>query len=197
MKKYIVSVLIPCLLLQFVGCYSLQPISVGDESELINLENKDIRFALSTGETVSSEAYHHILISSPSEFIIGEGYRYIKNSNSFESFSGKVLLNDIDSVSFNKQQRIYTVRLKTKDRIRFLKGDYFVVTNKTENGFWFWDKSISRKVDPSTISSIEVDKINIVATSLLVGGSVLIIAIIILASKFHLTGPIFSGGGSF
>jgi hypothetical protein len=194
MKKYIVSVLIPCLLLQFVGCYSFQPISVVDES---NLENKDIRFALSTGETVSSKAYHHTLILYPSEFIIGKGDRYFNSSNSFESFEGKVLINDIDSISFNKQQRVNTVRLKSKDRIRLVEGDYFVVTNKTENGFWFWDKNISRKVDPSTISSIEADKINIVNTSLLVGSSVLIIAIIVLASTFHLNGPLLGGGGSF
>lgn len=196
MKKFIASILIPALLLQLFGCYSFQSISVDNESELAGLENKDIRFTLLTGETVLSEEYHHALITHPSEFIIGKGNRYFKNSNSFESFSGRVLLADVDSVSFNKQQSIFTVWLKMKDRIRFLEGDYFVVTNKTENGFWFWDKNISRKVDPGTISAIEADKINIVNTSLLVGGSVLIIAIIILASTFHFNGSLV-GNGSF
>lgn len=193
MKKYIVSVLIPCLLLQFVGCYSFQPISVGDESELINLENKDIRFTLSTGETVSSETYHHTLILYPSEFIIGKGNRYFNGSNSFESFEGKVLINDIDSISFNKQQSIYTVWLKTQDKIRFLQGDYFVVTNKTENGLWYWDKSTTKRVDLNEISSIEVDKINIVNTSLLAISGALIIAIIVVWSFFPLTVPSLGG----
>lgn len=196
MKKYIVSVLIPCLLLQFVGCYSFQPISIEDKSELINLENKSVKLTLSNGETISSEAYHHNLILSPAEYIIGEGYKYIKNSESIESFAGRILLNDIDSVSFNKQQRIYTVWLKSKDRIRFVEGDYFVVTNKTENGFWFWDKSVSRRVGLNEISSIKADKINILNTSLLVIGSALTIAIIVAASMYSFDGPLL-GNGSF
>lgn len=185
MKKYIVSVLIPCLLLQFVGCYSFQPISVEDKSELINLENKDVRFTLSTGETVSSEAYHHTLILYPSVFIIGKGNRYFNSSNSFESFEGKVLINDIDSVSINKQQSIYTVWLKSKDRIRFLGGDYFVVRDKTEPGFWYWDKNTAKKVDVNETSSIEADKFNVVNTILLSAAAltVLIFALAGLAAS--------------
>lgn len=38
MKKYIVSVLIPCLLLQFVGCYSYRQISLVENSELVEIE---------------------------------------------------------------------------------------------------------------------------------------------------------------
>ena|GEM_PF-5788828 len=38
MKKYIASFLIPCLLLQFVGCYSFRQISLVENSELVEIE---------------------------------------------------------------------------------------------------------------------------------------------------------------
>ena len=38
MKKYIASFLIPCLLFQFVGCYSFRQISLVENSELVEIE---------------------------------------------------------------------------------------------------------------------------------------------------------------
>ncbi len=50
MKKYIVSVLIPCLLLQFVGCYSYREITL-DELQRYSGEN-DIRIKTNQDEVI-------------------------------------------------------------------------------------------------------------------------------------------------
>ena len=49
MKRYISSILIPCLLLQFVGCYSLNEIPLGDlnnEEEVIITTKDSLKYYL-------------------------------------------------------------------------------------------------------------------------------------------------------
>ncbi len=185
MKKYISAILIPCFLLQLFGCYSFRQISLVENSELVEIENYDVRLTLTNGEKIPSKAYHHTLVTHPSEFIIGEVNRYNPGYKYQNPFAGKIFLSDIDSTSFNAEKRIYTVLLKSKDNISFFDGDYFVVTDETEPGFWYWDKNTTIKVDVSEISSIEADKFNVVNTVLLSAAAltVLIFALAGLAAS--------------
>ena len=80
MKKYISAFLIPCLLLNIFGCYSLNEIPREDFSKYIADEELELNIKLKDGRTIISKEYEHIFVSEPSEFIFGKGDRsMVKN----------------------------------------------------------------------------------------------------------------------
>lgn len=159
---------------------------------MIDIETKDVRITLVNGDIIHSEAFHHIYITNPSEFIFGSGGKLLKDSKSSKTYNGKIFLSEIDSSSFDKSKRLYTVWLKSKDKVYFLEGDYFIATDQTENGFWYWDKNQTNKIDLNDIALFEADKFNIVTTSLLAIAGGLIILIIYLEKRFDFDGSLVS-----
>ncbi|GEM_PF-5297141 len=196
MKKYVAIFLILSLLLNLTGCYSFQQISIDKKSEMIDIDSKDVKITLINGDIIHSDAYHHIFIMNPTEFVFGSGNKFFKDKKSNNTFNGKIFLSDIDSSSLDKSKRLYTVWLKSKDKVYFPEGDYFIATKQTENGFWFWDKNQTNKIDLNDISMVEADNLNIVTTSLLAASGIIIIVIAVLAARFDFDGSLI-GEGSF
>lgn len=197
MKKYVAIFLILSLLLNLTGCYSFQQISVDDKSEMTDIESKDVKITLVNGDIIHSEAYHHIFIMNPTEFVFGSGSKFFKDKKSNKTYKGKIFLSDIDSSSFDKSKRLYTVWLKSKDKVYFSEGNYFIANSQTEKGFWYWDKNQTNKIDLNDIAMIEADRFNIVTTSLLAIAGGLIILIIYLEERFDFDGSLVGGNGSW
>lgn len=197
MKKYIASFLIPCLLLQLAGCYSFQQISINEELEMINSEDKDVKITLTNGDIIQSEAFHHTFIMKPTEFIISKGDKFFQDKELSKTFNGKIFLSEIDSSFFNENKRIYTVWLKSKDKVNFPEGDYFIATEQTENGFWYWNKNQTSRIDLSDIAMFEVDELNVVATLLLVGGGIIAVIFVYFLATFDMNLSLWDGNGSW
>jgi hypothetical protein len=99
MKRYISTILIPCLLLQLCGCYSFQNIST---EELYNQKDReDITIIDANDYEYLFQAQNYKIINDTIE---GKAMRNkINNDVEKEVFKGKVALSDIKSV---KEDRI-------------------------------------------------------------------------------------------
>lgn len=197
MKKYIASFLIPCLILQLAGCYSFQQISNNEELEMINSEDKDVKITLTKGDIIQSEAFHHTFIIKPSEFVIGKGSKFFQDKKLSKNLNGKIFSSEIDSGYFYENKRIYTVWLKSKDKVTFPEVDYFIATEQTENGFWYWNKNQTSRIDLSDIAMFEVDELNVITTSLLVGGGIISVIFVYFLATFDMNLSLGNGNGSW
>jgi hypothetical protein len=180
-----------------VGCYSFQPIENISADELTKLYDKSLNIFLTNGEEIFSEEYHHTYVAEPEEYIIYFVSLYNKKLNKSETFKGKILLNEVDSISYYEKNNIYKVYLNNEDVILFRDIDHFRVTSETEPGFWWWKDNIIFKSNLNEIKSIEVDKLNVAVTSLVIIGTALVIAAVILSSSFSFDGSLVGGEGSF
>ena len=196
MKKYISIIIIIIFFTQFIGCYSLEPISLNEINDIENIDNQSVRITLNKGEIITSQPYYHTFILRPSEYIIGVGKKYNAQGKFLESFYGKIYPYNTDSLLLSKSDKSLNVWLKSKERIKFIHGNYFDVTKEAESGIWYWNEKATNKIDQNEIKSLETDKLNIVTTSLLALGGALIVTIAILSSKFKHEGSLV-GNGSF
>lgn len=172
MKKYMAIFLIFSLLLNITGCYSFRQIYYDENTDITDIESNDVRVTLTNGTKIRSDAYHHTLIYTNSEFIVGVVNRYLQGYNYSEPFNGRIMKSDIDSSYLDPQNGNYTVWLKSKKSITFPAGHYFIVTNETEKGFWYWKNDITQRIDLNEILSIEVDRINVLNTILFAAAGV-------------------------
>lgn len=172
MKKYVAIFLIFSLLLNITGCYSFRQIYYDENTDITDIESNDVRVTLTNGTKIRSDAYHHTLIFAYSEFIVGEVSKYLQGYNNRESFYGRIMKSDIDSSYLNSKNLDFTVWLKSRETISFPAGHYFIATNETENGFWYWNKDITQRIDLNEILSIEVDRINVLNTILFAAAGV-------------------------
>jgi hypothetical protein len=95
MKRYISAVLIPCLLLQLCGCYSMQEIQKDEFFE--RAENEDLQIKTNTGNSILFQKDNYILRS---DSIIGKGtmlshYSWIPETE----FEGSIFIAEVKSFS--------------------------------------------------------------------------------------------------
>lgn len=119
MKKYFITVLIPYLLLQFSGCYSIQKITKDDFSPspdypklIVKTNNKEYTF---------EEGNY----SFANDTIYGEG-ESILIENVFEPFEGKISLNAVEEIEldeFYNTTEIPVLIIKTNEREYFFKSE--------------------------------------------------------------------------
>ena len=105
MKRYIAAILIPCLLMQFFGCYSFREVTI-DEFKKYNGED-DVKIITKQTEFIlnrdSTEKNRLNWVLSDSSIIMQE--KSLVNSKYENSTSGKkneVKFNEIKSVSINE-----------------------------------------------------------------------------------------------
>lgn len=130
MKRYTSAILIPCLLLQFVGCYSSKYITV---DQLVNEERKEaeltvIQDSVSFGENTN---YFYINTINEERYFFSSGNYFLDNDslsgigrkileNEEEDFGGKIALADISTI---EQKEI-----NTSNTLWFIFGSIFVIT---------------------------------------------------------------------
>ena len=183
MKKYFITVLIPYLLLQFSGCYSIQKITKDDFSPspdypelIVKANNKEYTF---------EEGNY----SFANDTIYGEG-ESILIENVFEPFEGKISLNAVEEIELdevNNTTKIPVLIVKTNKREFFFKSEEssYSVRNDTIYG-----KGISRlrnvkqqqfevAISINDVQEIQLDKFNLVTTIVLAWIVVSIIVVVI------------------
>ena len=184
MKKYLITVLIPYLLLQFSGCYSIQKITKDDFSPspdylklIVKTNNKEYMFEegnYSFANDTIDGIYEPILIE-----------------NVFEPFEGKISLNAVEEIELdevNNSTEIPVLIVKTNEREFFFKSEEssYSVRNDTIYGK---GKSRLRNVKQqfegaisiNDVQEIQLDKFNLVTTIVLASIVVLSVVLVIAA----------------
>lgn len=184
MKKYFITVLIPYLLLQFSGCYSMQKITKDDFSPspdypklIVKTNNKEYTF---------EEGNY----SFANDTIYGEG-ESILIENVFEPFEGKISLNAVEEIEldeFYNTTEIPVLIIKTNEREYFFKSEEssYSVRNDTIYGK---GKSRLRNVKQqfegaisiNDVQEMQFDKFNLVTTIVLASIVVLSVVLVIAA----------------
>ena len=179
MKKVIAYSLILSFLIQLLGCSTFQPIESTVANDLSNFDNQSVKITLSTGEEIISKEYHHLYFTEPSEFIFCIGSISDKYLNKIRSFSGKISSEEIESIYFDDKTNTYNILLKTEEITIVKKGDFFKATYETEPGFWYWFKEKAVNVNVTDIKLIETSNFDAGLTTLLIVGTLGILALII------------------
>lgn len=184
MKKYFITVLIPYLLLQFSGCYSIQKFTKVDFSPspdypklIVKINNKEYTF---------EEGNY----SFANDTIYGEG-ESIVIENVFEPFEGKISLNAVEEIEldeFYNSTEIPVLIVKTNEREFFFKSEEssYSVRNDTIYGK---GKSRLRNVKQqfegaisiNDVQEIQLDKFNLVTTIVMASIVVLSVVLVIAA----------------
>ena len=114
MKKYISSILIPCLLLQFVGCYSFKAITIdelknykGTNEIMIKTNQNEVLIERKTGEIspMDWEASDSLITIKTKEMIKWENY------NKLIDKVAEIRYNEIESVEIEELNILTTTLL--------------------------------------------------------------------------------------
>lgn len=184
MKKYIASILIPCLLLQFSGCYSMQKVTkdeflqASDYPELY-IRTKDKEYAFEE----KSYNFSNDTILGKGEYILK-----IKPENNFEPFEGKIFIKDVDEIktdSYKSTSDTANLIVLTSEKEYIFKFDEstYSVRNDTIYGkgkcrLINVDNRFEGIIDVSLndAEEIQIDKFNLATTIVLM--SVVILSVV-------------------
>jgi hypothetical protein len=184
MNKLISFLLIFSLTVQLPGCYTFQSVDNFNQSNLNNLEDKDIKISLIDGREIYSESYHHTFVKDTSHFVLVCGKRYKKSYKQLENFKGKLYPDQFKSVTKDETSQVHNLLLNNEDIILVKDVDYLEVTPETEKGFLIWKDGTKMIFNFQEITSIEVDELNVINTVLFVSAGVLLIGLIAASSAF-------------
>jgi hypothetical protein len=130
----------------------------------MQLDNQDIALILTDNTRIESNAYSHVFVESPSDFIFGIGYN---RNNPSHDFRGKLLSSLIDSsknVTVNGQTittggKSLLCWLKDGQTFIFREHNYLRITPADSIGFFYIGTSgIQKKTPLTNIKQFEVKK---------------------------------------
>ncbi len=195
MKRYISSILIPCLLLYLCGCYSGTTILKEDYSAYISDTERDLRITLKDGRTIISKSYEHLTVNEPSDFLFGKAN--ITGEGELELNAGTILLKSrIDSMKMNYGLDTGLVCYSGGKQYYFINGNYFNITKATNSGFWIRgmiaesNSIFYGNVESDEISGLSVIELKVVNTIFMVTAITLVGLLIALIVKLT-TNPLF------
>jgi len=182
MKKYIATILIPCLLLQFSGCYSMQKVTkeeflqASDYPELY-VKTKDKEYAF------EEKSYN---VSNDTIFGKGEYKFKIKPKNNFKTFEGSISVKEVEKITTENYQNLSETPhliVLTKDKeyvFKFEDSSYSIrkdtIYGKGKYKFRNVDDQFEGAVSINDAEEIQIDKFNLAPTIVLV--SVLALSIV-------------------
>jgi hypothetical protein len=129
-KKYIVSVLIPALLIQLYGCYSMQDIS---KDEIAGLKDGGDLIVHSKDSTIYSfeESNYHI----SNDTLYGKGYVKVNEDSDFKvATEGSLAMTNIESIEQEEVNPV-TTSLLVIGSILFAAGVGIIILYATAD----WD----------------------------------------------------------
>ncbi len=167
MKKLLLIILCGAMLLD--GCYSYSVLETGDKEQQLPPDSESIIVTLKNGSVIESEAFHHVVVNVPSNFIYGIGASL--NASRWKVFIGRIDPSLIDSSG----ERSYDGRrykmfwFKDNSQIRFFKEYYFAVTPDQGTGLWCIggksdgesDSMFAGKVVLGNVQTIEIENISV------------------------------------
>lgn len=179
MKKYIVSMLVPCLLLQFSGCYSMQKVTKDEflqESDYPELmvKTNEKKFTFEEGN-----------YSFQNDTIYGTG-KCLLLKNDYLPFEGKISINNVEKIETDKMNGAsgttnLIVKTKEKEFVFKFEESFYSVRDDTIYGkgkyrFRNVDDQFEVAVNINDAKEIQIDKFNLATTIAL--ASVLVLAIV-------------------
>ncbi len=106
MKRYISAILVPCLLMQFFGCYSYQEIT---KEEFINADDyMDLKITTKDRYTYKFDEGDY-LVKEDSIYGRGEFLNNKLKETDYKDFTGSISLGDIESLKFDSFDTISTI----------------------------------------------------------------------------------------
>ena len=202
MNKKLISSLLVIALLNLVGCYSFQSVTVPEYQNIEEEDGKPMEIFVTTKDF---QEYHF----SDSNFYIENdtlyGKRILFLSEEELPFEGKFALGEIESIqleefgqkyptTISQYQKIEAERGKPDEiyltkydntRYHFMKNDYYI-ENDTLYGkgkllLGDREQQLERKIALADIASFQFDEPDGMKTALLVVGSVIVVAGILIA----------------
>jgi hypothetical protein len=177
MKKYLISVFIPYLLLYLSGCYSMQEVTKEEFSPApdypeLYVKTKNKEYTFDEGNFIFNN-----------DTICGEGkIKYINNH--LEPYDGIRSIHDVEDIQTTKSGNILIV--KTKDREFVFKNELssYSIRNDTIYGkgqsrFRYNKNQFQGNISLNDVEEIQVNQFNLGATIALVSILVLSVAIIV------------------
>jgi len=189
MKKYIASILIPCLLLQFSGCYSMQRVTKEEFSPAPDYPKLMVR----TNEKKYS--FEEGSYSFQNDTIYGTG-KCLLLKNDYLPFEGRISINDVEKIEtdrMNNTSDTSNLIVKTKEKEFVFKSEasFYSVKEDTIYGkgkyrFRNVDDQFEGTININDAEEIQVDKFNLNTTILLAAAGALIIwAIVSISTTYH------------
>ena len=189
MKKYFISVLIPYLLLQFTGCYSMQRVTKEEFSPAPDYPELMVR----TNEKKYS--FEEGSYSFQNDTIYGTG-KCLLLKNDYLPFEGKISINDVEKIEtdrMNNTSDTSNLIVKTKEKEFVFKSEasFYSVKEDTIYGkgkyrFRNVDDQFEGTININDAEEIQVDKFNLNTTILLAAAGALIIwAIVSISTTYH------------
>ena len=184
MKTYFISVLIPYMLLHFSGCYSMQKVTKEELSPTpdypkLSVITDEREFTFNQGD-----------YSFKNDTIYGFGKSTLLE-NFYQPFEGKISINDVEKFETVKMYAPLdtgNVFLKTKEKEYVFKYEknFYSVQNDTIYGKGKF-RLINNVEEPfdsclglADVKEIKMEEFNVVGTTLIVAGIVLIISALIV-----------------
>ena len=178
MKKYIAAILINALLIQFVGCYSMQKVT---KDEFLQ-ESDHPELMVKTNEKEYS--FEEGNYSFQNDTIYGTGKCFLLK-NDYLPFEGKISINDVEKIEtdrMNSASDTSNLIVKTKEKEFVFKSEasFYSVKEDTIYGkgkyrFRNVDDQFEGAVNINDVEEIQIDKFNLAPTIVLV--SVLVLTI--------------------
>jgi hypothetical protein len=134
MKRYISAILVPCLLLQLSGCYSMQEIST---EELINRNGEDdIQVITKENKTYVFDEFNYKIFP---DSISGKGnliVDYSEFSSYYQEFEGTIAFSEIESLYTDEFNLTETIFILGMFAFVLLGIVAFVIKNDFEESGW-------------------------------------------------------------
>ena len=171
MKRYISAILIPCFLLQFFGCYSLQPLEASDQifGNHTNPE-RSIKFILKNGDEITTQIENCGKVTNKKFVVFGTGTCINKRTHKDRTFRGLLDESVIDSIKTGtvNSENYLVCWLKDSTRISFKQNDYSTFELSSDSSYWVVkDLKSSYLFNDNDVKEVQVDKINIVPTAII------------------------------
>lgn len=189
MKKYFISVLIPCMLLHFSGCYSMQKVT---KDEFLQASDYPELFVKTKEKEFTFEEKKYF-VANDTSYGNGEFTSRIKYDNVFEPFEGKISINDVEKIETDKMNNASDTTnliVKTKDKeyvFKFEENSYSVrndtIYGKGNCRIINVDDQFEGAINVNDAEEIQIDKFNLATTIVLASVLVLAIAGIIVMAE--------------
>ncbi len=180
MKRYFISVLIPCLLFQLCGCYSMQ--EVGKEDFALVPDYNKLKIITDEREFTFNQGDY----SFKNDTISGVGLTLLLK-NYYQPFEGKISVYDVENVEIAKMNNLkdtasVTVWTKEKEFVFkyekscysikndtiYAKGKYRLINNVEE--------PFDGNIDLTDVKEIQMEEVDVAGTIAFTAGVLLVLA---------------------
>jgi len=160
MKRYIASILIPCLLLYFYGCYSTRALSIDQDLLSSTDEDSDVKYFLNDGQNISCDPASCIYITQKNFVLFEKQFEIDTVSGDQVELCSRVEAVGLDSIEYSDTNSINftTYWLDNGEGMTFYSDDIiFDSYLDPDSAYWVIADCDQPKLIPvSEVKSIEV-----------------------------------------